>query len=102
MPHSPITTLATMNHASNITILAIFVSIANGTSARFAKSTAPATLNGVALLVALVPVPLRHCRPLPPNLVPFLHHGLDEWSRRILVFTDATLAPIPLLTLVLL
>ena len=69
MPHSPVITLATTNHASNATTLAIFASTANGMSAQFAKSIALAILNDVAPLAALTLVPLHHHRPPPPNLI---------------------------------
>ena len=90
MLHSPATTLATMNHVSNATILAIFVSIASGMSAPYAKSTVPATPNAVAHWVVLTLAPRRpHPHPLL-NLVPSLLLIPDEWSQRTLAFAVAT------------
>ena len=99
-PHSPVTTLATMNHASNAITLAIFASTAGGTSVLFVKSAALATLNAVALWAVLVLAPL-HPRPRPPlNLAPFLLPVLGEWSPSTLAFVVTTRTPAPLLVLV--
>ena len=98
-PHSPVTILATMNRVLNAIILAIFVSTANGTSARFAKSTILATPNAVALWVVLILAPRRPPPHPLPNLVPFLPLALAGWSQRTLASVVATPALVPLLAL---
>ena len=101
-PLSPATTLATMNRVSNAITLGIFVSIVNGMSVRYAKSTAPANLNGVALwVVQSLALPHRRLHP-PPNLALFLLHIPDRWSLRTLMSVVTTLALVPPLVLILL
>ena len=102
MLHSPATTLATMNHALNVTTSDTSTSTVNDMSVQYAKLTALDILNDAVLWAILVLAPPHHYCPPPLNLVLSLLHVLDEWSQNILVFDVATLAPIPLLVLALL
>ena len=99
MPHSPITTLATTNHASNVTTSGIFTSTASGTFVQYVKSTVLVILNNDALWAVLILASLHPHRHPPPNLILFPLLVLNEWSQRTLVFAVATLTPVPPLIL---
>ena len=92
--------LITTSRVSNATTSDTSASTVNGTSVRYAKSTALATLNNAALWAVLVLVPLHPHDCPPPNLVLSLLLILNEWSWRTLVFAVATLAPVLLLVLI--
>ena len=69
-------------------------------SVQYAKSTAPAILNNIALwVVQSLTLPHLHLHP-PPNLILFLPHVPDGWSLRTPTSVVTTLVLIPPLVLV--